>query len=59
MICIPPVPSISGSEVVVKTLTETTETLGLGKVMVELDAETTIAIYVDNIEKKRRELGLS
>lgn len=58
LVHIAPVPSITGSDVVVKTLTETTETLGLGKVVVELDAEKTIQIYVDHIEKKRRELGL-
>lgn len=59
MVHVAPVPSITGSDVVVKTLTETTETLGLGKVVVELDAEKTIQIYVDHIEKKRRELGLN
>lgn len=59
LVHIAPVPSITGSDVVVKTLTETTETLGLGKVVVEMDAEKTVKIYVDHIEKKRRELGLS
>lgn len=59
LVHIAPVPSITGSDVVVKTLTETTETLGLGKVVVELDAEKTIQIYVDHIEKKRKELGLN
>ena len=59
LVHIAPVPSITGSDVVVKTLTETTETLGLGKVVVELDAEKTIKIYVDHIENKRKELGLS
>ncbi|WP_313559414.1 anaerobic carbon-monoxide dehydrogenase catalytic subunit [Ruminiclostridium cellobioparum] len=59
LVHVAPVPSITGSDVVVKTLTETTETLGLGKVVVELDAEKTIQIYVDHIEKKRRELGLN
>ncbi len=58
LVHIAPVPSITGSSVVVKTLTETTETLGLGKVVVEMDAEKTIQIYIDHIEKKRRELGL-
>jgi carbon-monoxide dehydrogenase catalytic subunit len=58
LVHIAPVPSITGSDVVVKTLTETTESLGLGKVVVELDAEKTIKIYVDHIEKKRKELGL-
>lgn len=58
LVHVAPVPSITGSDVVVKTLTETTETLGLGKVVVEMDAEKTIQIYVDHIEKKRRELGL-
>jgi carbon-monoxide dehydrogenase catalytic subunit len=59
LVHVAPVPSITGSDVVVKTLTETTESLGLGKVVVELDAEKTIKIYVDHIEKKRKELGLS
>lgn len=59
LVHVAPVPSITGSDVVVKTLTETTETLGLGKVVVELDAEKTVQIYVDHIEKKRKELGLS
>lgn len=58
LVHVAPVPSITGSDVVVKTLTETTETLGLGKVVVELDADKTIQIYVDHIEKKRKELGL-
>jgi len=59
LVHIAPVPSITGSDVVVKTLTETTETLGLGKVVVELDAEKTIQIYIDHIEKKRKGLGLN
>jgi anaerobic carbon-monoxide dehydrogenase catalytic subunit len=59
LVHVAPVPSITGSDVVVKTLTETTETLGLGKVVVELDADKTIQIYVDHIEKKRKELGLN
>ncbi len=59
LVHIAPVPSITGSDVVVKTLTETTEKLGLGKVIVEMDAEKTVEIYVDHIEKKRKELGLS
>lgn len=59
LVHVAPVPSITGSDVVVKTLTETTETLGLGKVVVEMDAEKTIQIYVDHIEKKRKELGLN
>lgn len=59
LVHVAPVPSITGSDVVVKTLTETTETLGLGKVVVELDADKTVQIYVDHIEKKRKELGLS
>jgi carbon-monoxide dehydrogenase, catalytic subunit len=59
LVHVAPVPSITGSDVVVKTLTETTETLGLGKVVVELDAEKTVQIYVDHIEKKRKELGLN
>ena len=59
LVHVAPVPSVTGSDVVVKTLTETTETLGLGKLMVELDAEKTIQIYVDHIEKKRKELGLT
>ncbi|MCX7921485.1 MAG: anaerobic carbon-monoxide dehydrogenase catalytic subunit [Clostridia bacterium] len=58
LVHVAPVPSITGSAVVVKTLTETTETLGLGKVVVELDAEKTVKIYVEHIEKKRKELGL-
>lgn len=58
LVHVAPVPSITGSEVVVKTLTETTETLGLGKVVVEMDAEKTVKIYVDHIEKKRKELGI-
>ncbi|MGE4283545.1 MAG: anaerobic carbon-monoxide dehydrogenase catalytic subunit [Clostridia bacterium] len=58
LVHVAPVPSITGSDVVVKILTETTETLGLGKVVVEMDAEKTIQIYVDHIEKKRKELGL-
>lgn len=59
LVHVAPVPSITGSDVVVKTLTETTETLGLGKVVVEMDAEKTIQIYSEHIEKKRRELGLN
>lgn len=59
LVHVAPVPSITGSDVVVKTLTETTETLGLGKVVVEMDAEKTVQIYVDHIEHKRKELGLS
>ncbi|MCX8128766.1 MAG: anaerobic carbon-monoxide dehydrogenase catalytic subunit [Clostridia bacterium] len=59
LVHVAPVPSITGSDVVVKTLTETTETLGLGKVVVEMDAEKTIQIYKDHIEKKRKELGLN
>lgn len=58
LVHVAPVPSITGSDLVVKTLTETTETLGLGKVVVEMDAEKTIQIYKDHIEKKRGELGL-
>lgn len=59
LVHVAPVPSVTGSEVVVKTLTETTETLGLGKVMVEMDAEKSADIYVEHIEKKRAALGLS
>ncbi|MBS4538908.1 anaerobic carbon-monoxide dehydrogenase catalytic subunit [Clostridium sp. D2Q-11] len=59
LVHVAPVPSITGSDLVVKTLTETTETLGLGKVVVEMDAEKTIQIYIDHIEKKRKELGLT
>ncbi|HCC08202.1 MAG TPA: carbon-monoxide dehydrogenase catalytic subunit [Clostridiales bacterium] len=58
LVHIAPVPSITGSDVVVKTLTETTESLGLGKVVVEMDAEKTIEIYKEHIEKKRKELGI-
>ncbi|MFZ5987039.1 MAG: anaerobic carbon-monoxide dehydrogenase catalytic subunit [Bacillota bacterium] len=59
LVHVAPVPSITGSDVVVKTLTETTETLGLGKVVVEMDAEKTVKIYTDHIESKRKELGLN
>ena len=59
LVHVAPVPSITGSDVVVKTLTETTETLGLGKVMVEMDAEKAVQIYIDHIENKRKELGLN
>lgn len=58
LVHVAPVPSVTGSDVVVKTLTETTETLGLGKLMVELSADKTVQLYVDHIEKKRKELGL-
>lgn len=58
LVHVAPVPSVTGSDVVVKTLTETTETLGLGKLMVELSADKTVKIYVDHIEKKRKELGI-
>lgn len=58
LVHVAPVPSVTGSELVVKTLTETTETLGLGKLMVELSADKTVQIYVDHIEKKRKELGI-
>ncbi|KYZ78165.1 carbon monoxide dehydrogenase [Anaerosporomusa subterranea] len=58
LVHVAPVPSVTGSDVVVKTLTETTETLGLGKLMVELSADKTVQIYLDHIEKKRRELGI-
>ncbi len=59
LVHVAPVPSVTGSDVVVETLTKTTETLGLGKLMVELSADKTVAIYVNHIEAKRRELGLS
>ena len=59
LVHVAPVPSVTGSDLVVKTLTETTETLGLGKLMVELSADKTVDIYVNHIEKKRGELGLS
>lgn len=58
LVHVAPVPSVTGSDVVVKTLTETTETLGLGKLMVELSADKTVQIYVEHIEKKRKELGI-
>ncbi|MGM0471796.1 MAG: anaerobic carbon-monoxide dehydrogenase catalytic subunit [Bacillota bacterium] len=58
LVHIAPVPSITGSDVVVETLTETTEELGLGKVVVEMDAEQAVQIYVDHINQKRKELGL-
>lgn len=59
LVHVAPVPSVTGSDVVVKTLTETTETLGLGKLTVELSADRTVEIYADHIEKKRQELGLA
>ncbi|WP_459167976.1 anaerobic carbon-monoxide dehydrogenase catalytic subunit [Natronospora cellulosivora (SeqCode)] len=59
LVHIAPVPSITGSSLVVETLTKTTETLGLGKVVVEMDADKTVQIYVDHIESKRKELGLN
>jgi carbon-monoxide dehydrogenase catalytic subunit len=59
LVHVAPVPSVTGSDVVVKTLTETTETLGLGKLMVGLSADKTVGIYVRHIEEKRKELGLS
>lgn len=59
LVHVAPVPSVTGSDVVVKTLTETTETLGLGKLMVELSADKTVDIYVNHIEEKRRHLGLT
>ncbi|WP_312519493.1 anaerobic carbon-monoxide dehydrogenase catalytic subunit [Anaerospora sp.] len=58
LVHVAPVPSVTGSDVVVKTLTETTETLGLGKLTVETSADKTVQIYVDHIEKKRAELGI-
>ena len=58
LVHVAPVPSVTGSDVVVKVLTETTETLGLGKLTVETSADKTVQIYVDHIEKKRKELGL-
>ncbi len=59
LVHVAPVPSVTGSDIVVKTLTETTETLGLGKIVVEMDAEKTVQIYVDHIESKRKGLGLN
>lgn len=59
LVHVAPVPSVTGSDVVVKVLTETTETLGLGKLTVETCADKTVQIYVDHIEKKRKELGLN
>lgn len=59
LVHVAPVPSVTGSDLVVKTLTETTEALGLGKLTVETSAAKTVQIYVDHIEKKRQELGLS
>jgi carbon-monoxide dehydrogenase catalytic subunit len=59
LVHVAPVPSVTGSDVVVKVLTETTETLGLGKLTVETSADKTVQIYVDHIEKKRKELGLN
>lgn len=58
LVHVAPVPSVTGSDLVIKTLTETTETLGLGKLTVETSADKTVQIYVDHIEKKRKELGL-
>lgn len=58
LVHVAPVPSVTGSDLVVKTLTETTETLGLGKITVETSADKTIEIYVEHIEKKRKELGI-
>lgn len=59
LVHVAPVPSVTGSDLVVKTLTETTESLGLGKLTVETSADKTVQIYVDHIEKKRKELGLN
>ncbi|MDU2065514.1 MAG: anaerobic carbon-monoxide dehydrogenase catalytic subunit [Sporomusaceae bacterium] len=59
LVHVAPVPSVTGSDVVVKTLTETTETLGLGKLMIETSADKAVEIYLDHIEGKRRALGLS
>lgn len=59
LVHIAPVPSVTGSDVVIQTLTETTEELGLGKVMLELDATKAVNIYRRHIEEKRRDLGLS
>ncbi|MPN29710.1 Carbon monoxide dehydrogenase 1 [bioreactor metagenome] len=58
LVHVAPVPSVTGSDVIVKTLTETTETLGLGKLTVEVSADKTVQLYVDHIEKKRKELGI-
>ena len=58
LVHVAPVPSVTGSDLVVKVLTEVTETLGLGKLTVETSADKTVQIYVDHIEKKRKELGL-
>lgn len=59
LVHVAPVPSVTGSDLVVKTLTETTETLGLGKLTVETSADKTVEIYVKHIEEKRKALGLS
>ncbi len=58
LVHVAPVPSVTGSETVVETLTKTTEELGLGKLMVELDADRAVKAYVDHIENKRKELGI-
>lgn len=58
LVHVAPVPSVTGSDVVVKTLTETTEALGLGKLMVETSADKAVQIYVEHIEQKRRDLGI-
>jgi carbon-monoxide dehydrogenase catalytic subunit len=54
---IAPVPSVNGSNLVVKTLTETIETLGLGKLTVETSADKTVQICVDHIEKNAKNLA--
>lgn len=59
LVHVAPVPSVTGSDVVVKVLTEVTENLGLGKLTVEVSADKTVQIYVEHIERKRKELGLS
>lgn len=59
LVHVAPVPSVTGSDVVVETLTSTTEKLGLGKLMVELDATKAVNVYRRHIEEKRRELGLA
>lgn len=58
LVHVAPVPSVTGSDLVVKTLTETTESLGLGKLTVETSADKTVQIYIEHIEKKRKELGI-
>lgn len=58
LVHVAPMPAVSGSEVVIKTLTEGIEILGLGRLMVELNADKTVQLYTEHIEKKRMALGI-